>query len=521
MDSQAPYFVLPPYKVGLSPWSVSTITSTTSGNYGATAGAFDESGNILFYIQNEYIYTSAGVQSGLPTLVGQNYTGSTMSIYLQLVPVPDEGCRKFYAIYAKIDNSVGLVTGYVTITYSNGNVTVSNPTVLHDHAGNTGPLTVSPLYTNNTRFLYTIASGNIFRYTISSSGIGSKTTIANTSTLPNASSEALEMELNKGANKLAWAQSNGLSVISLNASGNFASYAYISLPNSNSISGLEWDQTGTKVYTSSSLGISAITVSNSNKVTIANSTAYVGSAMELGHDGLIYCVNTSGTALGKINTTNNTITLSQPISIFSNGGVGGLVNGRYNLPSQIDFDSNFAGPDRSLVLSCCVGSNQTQLGMPATNTAGCTFQWSPASNLSSATSPNPIATVNSTTTYTLTRTCGCATMTDKVKVSTNIGNGCCSQGLQTENDGEMTEGEKLLVYPNPSSEDITIYHASPLATIQIYDLMGRVVFESMTKESEMSTNLSVENLSPGQYSVVVVKSNGERQNISILIRESE
>jgi hypothetical protein len=78
----------------------------------------------------------------------------------------------------------------------------------------------------------------------------------------------------------------------------------------------------------------------------------------------------------------------------------------------------------------------------------------------------------------------------------------CSAGLEQE------EKETFLVYPNPSSKEITIQIENPFekTTISLSDLFGRVVL-TKTSENANSLNLDISMLNSGTYILTLNKRN--------------
>lgn len=101
--AQMNYWTTPPYKFNMT---TSTPTSTAlSGGlsaYSVANGAYDDSGNLLFYIQNKGIYNSAGTNVGylISYTCSTPYVDGFASTQVEIVPIPDV-CNQFYVLYSK------------------------------------------------------------------------------------------------------------------------------------------------------------------------------------------------------------------------------------------------------------------------------------------------------------------------------------------------------------------------------------------------------------------------------------
>jgi hypothetical protein len=60
---------------------------------------------------------------------------------------------------------------------------------------------------------------------------------------------------------------------------------------------------------------------------------------------------------------------------------------------------------------------------------------------------------------------------------------------------------KLIIYPNPSSNNITIQSATELGVISIYNALGEKVKETRTKMQEPRVEIDISNLPAGIYTV--------------------
>ena len=79
-------------------------------------------------------------------------------------------------------------------------------------------------------------------------------------------------------------------------------------------------------------------------------------------------------------------------------------------------------------------------------------------------------------------------------------------GLAAQDTNESKKQEKLILFPNPSSDKLTIFLQSEIKegySIEIFNLMGQKVFEKKKCSNTISISLDSFNLSAGTYIVAV------------------
>ncbi len=78
------------------------------------------------------------------------------------------------------------------------------------------------------------------------------------------------------------------------------------------------------------------------------------------------------------------------------------------------------------------------------------------------------------------------------------------------------QGQKLIVYPNPAQEKITIQSSSnDLKLVKIYNILGHEVLQTMA--SGMQSDINLSDLSEGIYFVKATQ-NGEEFSHKIIIQ---
>lgn len=292
--SQMLYWTTPPKKFSMSP---ATPTSTTlpgaAAAYSVANGAYDQFGNLLFYVQDRNIISNTGAVVGELATYGaqicyQEY--SALGSEIAIVPIPGT-CKEFYVIYTMDDLGAGVsqvlyvkvnaATTSPTVTYGS-NVFVSCPyfTGYKNQGFSVGPggsdftgIAVSKVYTGTgssaKRFLYAVGFSDILRAEISNSGISAFSTVASSTTLGLASFtdfESWEAELSWGGNYFAWTStgSNKAFVIQLNpANGAYIASSLQQYSFTTPI-GLEFTNAATnpKLYVTHAGGLSQILTSN-------------------------------------------------------------------------------------------------------------------------------------------------------------------------------------------------------------------------------------------------------------------
>lgn len=188
-----------------------------------------------------------------------------------------------------------------------------------------------------------------------------------------------------------------------------------------------------------------------------------------------------------------------------------------------------AGNDQTI---CCPGGQVTLGGSPSSNNncqgVGGTIQysWKPTTGLSNPTIANPIASPNTTTTYTLcavayeststTCTLICCVACDVVVVTVN--GGCCRLLAP----GKTAIGQyasDINLYPNPASADLTIDVGVDLknAEINMYDITGRIIWQKKNITNKIKYTVDISTFPKGVYFVKAIIEGSEVYNNKVLI----
>jgi Secretion system C-terminal sorting domain len=397
-QAQMKYWPLFPsrFDMSIATPTATTIASAPAGSYGHGNGAYDESGNILFYVRDGSIHNANGTIAGT---LGTNPIGTGYTFQgLQIGIVPKPGtCRQFYIIYTRMNVQGGTALLFMEVNATNPNAVTlasTSATFIGQFNGNAVGIAVSPV-TSGTgatakRFLFGSGGQYLKRFEISNTGIGSEATLASISStgFSSVGFSTCELELVKPtptSYKLAWGSDSKVYRVDLDGTGTYVNNSIVTtiMPtNSGTVRGVEFT-TGSspKLYVSTgnmdvlngSLTESTqggiYQISGTTTTFITGTIQLSGTQLERASNGKIYGVRaifTSGslasTALVGINTSTNA--LSADISYTSGYGNwtnGGFVWETFTLPNQIDEENYtyFFGESKVTVTNISINGNST------------------------------------------------------------------------------------------------------------------------------------------------------------------
>ncbi len=337
VNAQHNYWMLPPNKVDVQGTSFTNtaIPGAMSTTYSHGNCAYDENGNLYFYVQGNGSIGQLQVLSPTGVVVevldGGGGTPDFFCSDLEIVPVPGD-CKLFYIIYSIPDQFAGTLLFYTIIDCSGATPVVSTPetqliipgfTFTENQIG----LAVSRLFASpfDGRYLFVHYSYSIDRWDITNTGIINPISIFNASMLPlprfqnEFSIHTHELDLyDSGANKiLAWG-SEDLNTLRLNSSylvtsgiADFHKY-----PESN-IVGVEITSP-TRVYSCSPNGIRYYAIGSNAATTVTS--AYTNTELEMPRNLKLMCVSNTG-QLDYIDNPNTApavvATIYSPLLIYS------------------------------------------------------------------------------------------------------------------------------------------------------------------------------------------------------------
>lgn len=393
--AQQKTWTTPPKKWNMT---ITTPTSTSlsggASTYSVANGAYDEAGNLLFYVQDYSIMGPTG--SGVGTLPFSN-SGVCAEQYellsgeIAIVPIPGT-CKEFYVIYG-LDNAVGISPlFYVKVNASSGTPTVTyNGTVwsgcvgryvnqafpISNHYGSDHiAFAVSKVYTGSgstaKRFLLSVSSTGIVRSEISSSGISSGTTTSYTTLGLTAYTdfEGIEAEISWGSYKFAWSSANG-KVFTINIDPLDGSYVTSSTVTYTiaGAKGIEFNNsTGTTpyLYVAAATDLKRITTSNQTYSSFSWGTNDLSNTfLEHGKNNKIYGVSpiySGGTLTGSklVGIIGTSVITGITADIDSRHVIGtAVVSGIFTLPDQIDGEdyTYFNGLPKVTITNFTLNSN--------------------------------------------------------------------------------------------------------------------------------------------------------------------
>lgn len=342
-QNQMRTWTLPPYRVNFAPAGTPTLPLASAGQYRVANGAYGVNGNLLFYVKDLNVYKADGTSMG--ALTGYLANGTTTHFNsptkeMPIVPVPNS-CSKYYVIW--LGNTGGFGSSnhlrVATIDVAANTVTnqaqnVSLGVFGNEYAG----LAVGKTLASGNRMLYVVTGSAITPFTISSSGLSQGTATPNPF-----GGYVSSAELNHTGTKLAWGNFNFPYMYELNITSTtgFPTGGSTLFPTASngSVRDVEYDAAG-NLYANVVTGITATdgiykrALGGTSALPFVLNTAYANSQIELGYDGLLYLINSSGKMVS-INPSNASEAFpNASITIQSNQN--SINNFAYSLPDQID-----------------------------------------------------------------------------------------------------------------------------------------------------------------------------------------
>lgn len=511
----------------------------TSVNYYASNATTDNAGNLLFYIVDRKLYSASGVLCGT---FNANAAASGSSI--GIVPIPEQ-CKNYYIIMTS--NNEGSLIQQQYLEYAKVDANGANPVIsqqttllLNSISGSsTGSVgfAISKIVPNTAkRFLYFVGSdtyaGNpiVSRFDITSSGINNKVAIATTSTpgiVTTSPIMATEVDLSPNGAKLAWVSGNDgrVNVITLNpANGNLISAANANIAGGTCY-GVEWNAASTMAYVSHYTGLKRVVATTMAVSSIASSSLYNNSQLEMGRDGYIYAVKNNGSGFGIINTTSHAVSPS-PLVITLNGMDYSLAY--YTLPNQVDGEdySNFMKPIINIQNTPVCTASGTQITLNAIPNNYPNYSWYHSTD-------GYVSVISTSNNYTTPANSNTSINYKVCTTSSVCGTGCspvgnvrwCAPGVMCcipkresyKSDEAVYVLDNITIQPNPSNGNfqINLYdNSSSITSVQIFDLRGKLVKSIL---SDNLQNIDASELISGIY-FLEVNTDSEKLKTKISIQ---
>lgn len=354
-QAQLKIWTLPPKQILIPAVGVATVTSLPGGftPYEVANGAYEENGNLIFYAEADNniisIYNSLGTSIGSLNTLYSSVTGyyyTQIGEELSIVPVPGS-CRQFYVIFSAGAGALtGSAVGYAKIDCNSG-VTISTQTTLVDYwGGNSSAIAVSKVtdVQAGSRYLFAMGYSSINRYTITSTGIASKTLIANDATIGSNSNYWItsQLVLSPDQTQLAWGSTNGginnkVFQITLSGYSYFSSTSY-PFAGDTYLHCVEFNSNSDRIFVSTNNGLKYIY--GGAVYTIPSSSTYNNCQLGLALSNYIYCTDNTG-KFGRINANAVTPTVALASGLsgdlnYGNDTYAPISSSCYRLPDQIE-----------------------------------------------------------------------------------------------------------------------------------------------------------------------------------------
>lgn len=351
--AQMNYLTIPPNIYNVTTGTATTLPGGNTNAYVNSNAAYDENGNLLFWVYQTgggnpiEVYAANGsfVGSLNPLLYACNTPNSNISYphrEVAITPVPGE-CKRYFVIFWYANPQLtGQSLGFAKIDVSSGVTIAQQSQTVTCDGGNGASLAVTKELGGN-RYLIARSYNWLRRYTITQSGLTNPVNL--TGTLPTIG-VTTDLEINPNGTRWMYADPNGsIYIVKGNIStGTVSSTVTYTVPGNPTIHSLEFNANGTSFYACTSSGLYTSSVGAGGAMTaIPGTSNYSSSDIEWGKDGFIYLTNNSG-QLAKMHPTTFAITVISPtVQLYSNDYIPMTGSSIYRLPDQIDGDPyNFA-----------------------------------------------------------------------------------------------------------------------------------------------------------------------------------
>ncbi len=486
-QAQSPDWTVVPNNLATPANTVTPLPGTYSTTpYYAANCAYDNSGNIAFYVVDGSIYNAAGTFTGslTPSL---GYNGK------KIIIVPDPGnCNARLIFHTGGDIIVGGSTSCYHVTYVRCTRVVisgSSLTIVHNYSSSAFVNSVSqcnlyvsmavskPLSSGN-RYLYVAGDKSIFKYVISPTGISLPLSYTT-----GYDSRPTDLEVSPSGDKAAWSDANtnnGIRYMNLDASGDFVSFFQFPVSlGADQSSGLEFFN-NTQVLVSAGIGSAGgiykadLSTSVSNQVIV--DSLFAKSQLEMSLDGKIYAA--SATKLMGIDPVSiATVFVTMPV--ISKAAY--LTINYYSLPSQLDgetYSQTFSCTPPCPINVTITGTYTTPLTESQTWIKSNAVTIIPATAIVKldADPVNGYVELNP----------GFETQPGALFIAQALDG--CGSGIPSRQSHSITRAAQSLlgnghqdlaklddaikVYPNPTKGRITVQHQSPIKLLQVYNANG-------------------------------------------------
>ena len=410
--AQIGQWALPPNQINFfvgNPSSTSIPNGYNSSYYSSEA-AYDDSGNLLFYVilseNNKKSVYKPGSSNPIGELnsMGGYYAPGEQCI---ITKVPNSS-NKYYIIYSVKEIYLNGKIGYSIVECNGGAVTIiENGTEIAPIYSFDGKTIVE---INSNKYLYfTHYNGAVYRCLIGSNGISGVTTILSTNT-PNVNLNNYEFETNNlesslDGRKLAWINfwdyNSGYSnseiiVVDLDVNGDYSSYQTFFVDKNvyGKVRGIEFttEEENDVIYFSASEynidgNIYKLSLTDGSIQPLATAAEFGNTCIQTASDGNIYVVSNDGSHLGRILPNSNSFE-SNVLSVTINSNAEVLNYNTYGDPIY-HLPSNFSYTPLSLAYSmiyesCAWESDGSIEVIPSGGVPPYQYQWDDPQNQTTA-----------------------------------------------------------------------------------------------------------------------------------------
>lgn len=330
-QAQMPKWCNPPV---LFDWATHTQTTVTTNSpnpsaYGSN-GAYDQNGNLLFYVEYYWVRSASGSQIAM--LGG-------MPMEVNIIKVPST-CKDYYVIYALPSPMSGANVWYTRLTWNGTGWNAGANTSLTNISGSEWcNLAVSkPIGGGKNRYLFVSGNGSLGKFLIANNNISFVSNVVSNSGGIFKSHEGELFEDGNGYKYITgecypFSSVKKIGVINMDANGNYISKQ--SYTSASEIHGLEFISSNQVLFSNNtSIGILDLTtgaVSN-----LANPTIGKNSTIEKAADGKYYAIGLDGTNRKLVELNLTTMAAAFTSYLYPNVQTSPDGTGVYKLVDQVD-----------------------------------------------------------------------------------------------------------------------------------------------------------------------------------------
>ncbi len=291
LNAQAGKWVVPPNVIDFSsPPKISSLPgSPSTAPYRVANGAFDSTGNLLFYVSQGQRSSRLEVFDSKGNKIDE-LASAVDSLQVAVIPMPLSCDLKYYIayfsrsgfgpkaplflVYSVFDAKLGIISKDVVVPPGRLGVT---PGII------SGTSAVTPLRSGTTRFLYGVNHGSVDKFLIGPSSISfDKTLVESVSRFPPS-----QTILSSDGSKLALGTDRGILVVTLDSMGDFSDSEVLEVT---SPSGLAFSRDGNMLFFGDGGDLDYVRLTDPTRsvITLPGSERYGNSQLQLAVNDKIY-----------------------------------------------------------------------------------------------------------------------------------------------------------------------------------------------------------------------------------------